>query len=98
MSAFRVTFRIPFENVRDETAFGHICGRGDESHAWNPPAVHIASPPGTLRTIVLFTMLTFNAVVVSTTEITGVGGATGIAIVSMIASGPNSDAAPGTFA
>src|SRR3989442_15820581 len=98
MSAFKVTFRIPFENLREETAFGHICGRGDESHAWRPPAVHITGLPGTLRTIVLFTMLTFRAVVVSTTEITDVGGAIGIVIVSLAASGRNSYVAPGIFA
>src|SRR3989442_9059817 len=98
MSAFKVTFRIPFEKDRADTAFGHICGRGDESHAWNPPAVHVDAPPGTLRTIVLFTMLTFKAVVVSASEITGVGGAIGIATVSLIASGRNSYVAPGTFA
>src|SRR3989442_583041 len=98
MSAFKVTFRIPFEKDRADTAFGHICGRGDESHAWRPPALHIAGPPGTLRTIVLFTMLMFNAVAVSTTEITDVGGAIGIVIVSLTASGRNSYVAPGIFA
>src|SRR2546426_2064628 len=98
MSAFKVTFRIPFENVSTETAFGHICGRGDESHAWSPPTVHIAGPPGTLRTIVLFTMLMFKAVVVSVAETTEVGGAIGITIVSLTASGRNSYVAPGIFA
>src|SRR2546425_10315067 len=98
MSAFNVTFRMPFEKARDETAFGHICGTGDESHAWNPPADHIVGLPVMLKRIVLFAMLTFKAVVVSATEITDVGGAIGIAIVSLTASGRNSYVAPGTFA
>src|SRR2546425_8373507 len=98
MSAFKVTFRIPLEKVSAETAFGHICGRGDESHAWSPPADHIVGPPVMLKRIVLFAMLTFKAVVVSATEITDVGGAIGIAIVSLTASGRNSYVAPGTFA
>src|SRR6266581_644010 len=98
MSPFNVTFRMPFENVRVETASAHICGKGDESHAWNPPVVHIVGPPGTVKRIVLFAMVTFKPVVVSVTEITEVGGAIGIAIVSLIASGRNSYVAPGTFA
>jgi len=60
--------------------------------------VHIVGPPGTVKRIVLFAMVTFKPVVVSVTEITEVGGAIGIAIVSLIASGRNSYVAPGTFA
>src|SRR2546425_8841939 len=98
MSPFNVTFRMPFAKARAETAFGHICGRGEESHAWNPLAVHNVGPPGTLRRIVVFAMVTFRPVVASATDITGVGGATGIATVSLIVSGRNSYVAPRTFA
>src|SRR5207249_10242495 len=90
ISEFNVTFRMPFENAIEVIGLRHICGSAEESHAWNPLAVQIVGPPGALRTIVLFVMLTFKAVVVSATEITGVGGAIDIAIVSLIVSGRNS--------
>src|SRR2546428_5731342 len=98
MSPFNVTLRTLLETARLETASAHMCGKGDESHAWNPPDVDIVGPSGTVRRIVLFVMVRFKRVVVSATEIPGVGGAVGMTIVSLIASGRNSYIAPGTFA
>src|SRR2546428_470885 len=98
MSAFRVRFRTPLEWVREVTASGHICGTGEESHAWSPPAVHIVGPDGTFRVTVLSAIRTAKLVVVKVTERTGDGGAIGIAIVSLIASARNSYVAPGIFA
>src|SRR2546422_7580145 len=98
MSVSKVRLRIPLKYVRADTAFGHIRGEGEESHPRNPAAVHIAEPPGTFITIVLFVTLTAKPVVVSDMEITGVIGTSRIAIVSLIASGWNSYTAPGIFA
>jgi hypothetical protein len=98
MSEFRDTFRIPLEKARDEKAFGHVCGMGDESHAWNPLAVHTVGPPGMFSAIELFVIRRFKPVVENVTEITDDGGASGILIVSLIAPGRNSYVAPGIFA
>ena len=98
MSAFRVTFRTPLEYVRDVIASGHICGTGEESHAWKSHADHIVAPDGSFRMIVLFATRTSKLVVEKATENVGDGGAVGIAIVSLMASSRNSYVAPGIFA
>ena|SRR5436309_10233176 len=98
MSVFNVKFRIPFEKATDWMAFGHVCGEGDESHAWNPRAVHIVAPPGTFSMIVLFVILGVRPVVLKATEISGVGGAIRMTTVSLIVSGRKSYDAPGIFA
>src|ERR671935_236988 len=97
MSAFRVTVRTPLAYERDVMASGHICATGEESQAWKSRAVHIVGPDGSFRVIILFAMLMSNAVVEKATEMSGEGGAVGIAIVSLIASSRNSYVAPGTF-
>src|SRR5437867_7579529 len=97
MPVFNVKFRIPFEKATDWMAFGHVCGEGDESHAWKSRAVHIVAPDGSLSVTVLFAMLTSKPVVEKATETMGDGGAIGIAIVSLTASSRNSYVAPGTF-
>src|SRR5437660_11741075 len=94
MSAFRVTFRMPLEYVRDVIASGHICGTGEESHAWKSHADHIVAPDGSFRMIVLFATRTSKLVVEKATEKVGDGGAVGIAIVSLMASSRNSYTAP----
>jgi len=97
MSEFNVTFRMPFAIAIEAIGFGHICGSGEESHAWNPLVVQIVVPEESFNVTVPFAMPAVKPVVESGTEINGLCGAIGILTVSLIVSGRTSYVAPDTF-